>query len=484
VPKRSEAERPGREGLLSPQLTQFDPTLIPSRAPASVKTLVKRLSGVDPRVSVAAARELGVRKAPSSRAALERALARSEPEIRLAASAALGKIHDPRSRAALETTLRDPSYHVRASAAYALSWIQDPRSTPALMDAMDRDTSALVRNACAMALGRLGDPRAIPTLERALDDESDRVRRESVLAIERVHDPEAAAKVQRFVDDPAQRVRIAAYVVLGLRRHAPGAEPLLRKLGSAQVWEIPALLVALGRIGTVECAAGLVRSADHPARWVRVCALHGLAEMRARETRAIALGKLGDESWAVRGAAALALGGSGIPADSERLAALFRDPSGWVRRGAVYGLGELGAKDQLDLVRGAIDDDDPEVQLAAVWASGRLADASAVPSLVRLLERAKPSGPFHTRTLVEGDGAVSLTTDADERLFDALVQALGRIVHGSANSAARDALLVAARRVDPSELDRPARLPAPVGADASGTTRRALFEQGLGTGWR
>src|SRR5208282_2655234 len=56
--------------------------------------------------------------------------------------------------------------------------------------------------------------------------------------------------------------------------------------------EKPALLIALGRIGTPECAEALAQSAEDSALWVRVCALHGLSEMRSPLTRKVGLSKL------------------------------------------------------------------------------------------------------------------------------------------------------------------------------------------------
>lgn len=443
---------------------------------AEVSFLVRQLSDRDAQRASSAARRLGHLRAAGARSALERALQSADVRLRLGATSALGLIGDPRSRIALEGRLNDPDRHVRAQAAFALAFVSDRRSTARLIDSLSHDGSALVRNSCAIALGRIGDPRAVPALERALDDESDRVRREAVVALERSSDPEAARKVRRFLRDPARRVRIVATLVLGLRRDMGAVPELLDFSKRADHWEKPALMVALGRIGTPECGVVLARHAADPARWVRVCALHGLAEMRAPETRGVARARLGDSAWAVRGAAALALGKVGTLADGEELTKRLVDSSAWVRRAAIYALGQLKARRKADAIRKAFDDPDPEVQLAAIWAAGSLEDRKAVPQLVRWLENAPARVPSAGRTLAEGDGAVRLVSDADQRRFDALVQALGTIASATGDPTARAALVAAYRRVPAAELDRALRLPSPLGSGRDPRTLRSLFE--------
>lgn len=440
-----------------------------------IDSLVKQLSKGDSVRAPSAARRLGQLRAIQARSHLERALQSTDVRVRLGATSALGLIGDRRSRAALEACLDDSDRHVRAQAAYALSRMPDRRSSARLIETLSRDGSALVRNSCAIALGRIGDLRGIPALERALEDESDRVRREAVVALERSADPDAARKARRLLRDPARRVRIAATVVLGLRRDRGAVPELVEFSQRADVWEKPALLVALGRIGTRECGVVLARCADDPARWVRVCALHGLAEMRAPEARGVARAKLTDSAWAVRGAAALALGKVGTLADGSGLVQRLADPSAWVRRAAVYALGQLNAKTRAPAIRRAFDDPDPEVQLAAIWSAGHLEDRRATPQLVRWLERAPARVTSTRRTLVEGDGAVRLVSDADERRFDALVQAVGAIASATGDPAARAAIVAAYRRVPVSELGRRVRLPTPLGVGDDPRTLRGLF---------
>lgn len=78
-----------------------------------------------------------------------------------------------------------------------------------------------------------------------------------------------------------------------------------------------------------------------------------------------------------------------------------------------------------------------------------------------------------------GAGA-SLVSDAEMRLFDAVVQSLGRLVHGIGDPFVHRALLDVRERLSDEELDRLARLPLPeVAADRTPPTLRALFEAAM-----
>ncbi len=233
------------------------------------------------------------------------------------------------------------------------------------------------------------------------------------------------------------------------------------------------MLVALGRIGTPEVVGALVRFANDERRWVRVSSLHALAEMRAPEGRNVARTKLTDPSWAVRGAAALALGRLGRRTDAPELLPLLVDGHPWVRRGALYALGQIGARKALPRIRRALDDPDPEVRVAAIWVTGHLRDRVALPRLIRQLGLTGRETPVERRTLGVGDGAVRLISDAESTMFDALVQAVGEFA--AAEESARSAVASARSRVTEGDLLGPARLPSPSGASRT-LSLRQLFD--------
>ncbi|MFZ1022921.1 MAG: HEAT repeat domain-containing protein, partial [Thermoplasmata archaeon] len=122
---------------------------------------------------------------------------------------------------------------------------------------------------------------------------------------------------------------------------------------------------------------------------------------------------------------------------------------------------------------------DSEVRLAAIWALGRLQDDGARELLVTMLRQIDP-------TLAPPPGGAEespssgLMTDAAERCFDTVVQALGRLGPGDEDPFVGRALLEARARVPEEELDRPARLPSPeLTPGRPPMSLRFLFESAL-----
>jgi hypothetical protein len=242
-------------------------------------------------------------------------------------------------------------------------------------------------------------------------------------------------------------------------------------------WEKPSVLVALGRIRDPAVIPAVVEAAKSPQHWLRVCAVHALGELGGDEARTVALRGLADPAWPVRGAAAIALGSVGEPDDLALLLDRLEDVHPWPRRGATYALGHLGVAAAAPRIREELEDPAPEVRLAAVWALGRLGDDGAREELVRLLR----TGPAPEPDPIAQEQA-GLRSDAESRLFDAIVQALGRLPHGAEDPVVQGALLAARARLTEEELDRLARLPLPeVIDDQPGPTLRTLFEAAIAT---
>jgi HEAT repeat protein len=282
--------------------------------------------------------------------------------------------------------------------------------------------------------------------------------------------------VRAMLNDPARRVRAAAAVMAGRLHDLDAVPPLLEILGRKETWEKPSVLVALGRIGDRRAVPALVAAAESPEHWLRVCAVHALGELGGEEARAVALRALTDGAWPVRGAAAVALGGVGTADDLGHLLDRLEDEHPWPRRGATYALGQLGLAAAAPRIREELADPAPEVRLAAVWALGRLGDDGAREELLRLLRR----GPAPERAPDPRASEDVLRSDAESRLFDAIVQALGRLAHGTDDVVVQSALLAARARLPDEELDRQARLPLPELAETRPPpTLRLLFEAAL-----
>ncbi|MGC2360590.1 MAG: HEAT repeat domain-containing protein, partial [Thermoplasmata archaeon] len=183
--------------------------------------------------------------------------------------------------------------------------------------------------------------------------------------------------------------------------------------------------------------------------------------------------------WAVRGAAAIALGATGGPEDLPTLLELLDDDHPWPRRGATYAIGRLGLSEAAPRIREELTDAVAEVRLAAVWTLGRLGDDGAREDLVRFLYGVRPGDPDEA-VLALPDTEDGSPSDADSRLFDAAVQAIGRLSQGVPDPFVYRALLDVRERLSEEELDRLARLPLPeVGADRTPPTLRSLFETAI-----
>lgn len=442
--------------------------------------MIHALSDPDPAVRRTVAKILGQRGEPRAASALVASLSDPDPSVRASAVRSLGMVHRPEYREAVEAVLDDPDPRVREHAAWALWAIGDPRSTPALV-ARSGDPAPEVRWTVAAALGRSGGPAASAALQLLLSDPNDRVRREVVLALGASDDPSVSALLRPCFHDEARRVRTATAIVMGRRRDAESVTILLDRTQGPDPWERPAALVALGRIGDARANDVLVRAAGDPAHHIRVCALHALGEMRSERAREVALGRVGDRSWAVRGAAAVCLRRTGDPLDLSVLLTLLEDIHPWPRSAAIYALGELGLVEAVPRIREELRHPIADVRLAAIWALGRLKDDGARAELVHLLA-ADPTeeGTEPPTLLAEGDGAIRLASDAESRMFDTAVQALGRLRRPDEDPFIEEALAVARAQLSDEELDRLARLPsAEMAVRPAIPTLRALFDQAL-----
>ncbi|MCI4361356.1 MAG: HEAT repeat domain-containing protein, partial [Thermoplasmata archaeon] len=308
-----------------------------------------------------------------------------------------------------------------------------------------------------------------------------RVRREAIFGLGRSGDLRVAEAVRPFLTDPARRVRVASAVVLGILRDRASVPMLLDRLTSDESWVRPAILVALGRIGDPAAIPLLLSSADDHRGWIRVCALHALGEMRVVAARPVARAHLRDPMWSVRGAAGECLGQVGNADDLPILLETLEDAHPWPRRGAIYALGILELSEASPRIREELRHPAAEVRLAAVWALGRLRDDGAREALVTMLRQVHPSRGENLMLAQGEGGAVRLLSDAEGRLFDTIIQALGRLGQGEFDPFVARAILEARARVTEDELERAARLPAPETSSpgAPPLTLRLLFETAL-----
>lgn len=211
--------------------------LLRLETPNVTERVVPWLSGSDKRLRLSAALALAVAPAPSATPALGRALGDSDAEVRAAAAAALGASQDEGAVVPLLGHLDDGVPEVREAVANALGALGDARAVLPLIGKIE-DPRPSVRSAVARALGALRDPRSTSALLLALRDSDHQV----VIAV------------------------VRALGVLGERAAVAPLSTLLRERSEPEARR--ALLLALGRIGSLEAGEALVRelSVDEPGR--------------------------------------------------------------------------------------------------------------------------------------------------------------------------------------------------------------------------
>ena len=139
----------------------------------------------------------------------------------------------------------------------------------------------------------------------------------------------------------------------------------------------------------------------------------------------------------------------------------------------MYALGRLGLVEASPRIREELKHPSADVRLAAIWALGRLGDDGAGEALAGML-RSLPMGypgAAEGPPLAETEEGPALLSDADARQFDALVQALGRLVGSNSDPLVLRALIDARARVREEEWERPARLPRPSSRGAARSPR-------------
>jgi HEAT repeat protein len=200
--------------------------------------------------------------------------------------------------------------------------------------------------------------------------------------------------------------------------------------------------------------------------------------MRSDRARDVARAHVTDPSWAVRGAAAVCLGSVGTPADLPTLLIMLEDRNPWPQSAAIYAVGRLDLVEAVPRVREELHHPNADVRLASVWTLGRLRDDGARAELVRMLH-AEPSLPEPASVFSEGE-SIRISSDAASRIFDTVVEALGRLRHGDEDPFVDQALWDARSQLSEEELDRMARLPLLAGdPPATAPTLRILFETAL-----
>jgi HEAT repeat protein len=310
-------------------------------------------------------------------------------------------------------TLDDPDSSVRRAAVENLSHIEDERALRKLLEAA-RDSSAKIRSAAAQSLAYMEHSAALPELLCLLDDADPWVRYHAARSLGRLRSLEALDALSQLAQsDPATHVRIAAVDALGSiggRRAVSILAPIVdsgdRDLGRAA-------LMALGAVGhpdAVQPILTLLRSEDSSKRleavhaiglrrdreavdalqWtaaadtdpsVSKAAIEVLARLATPESIAALVRLSGDRRLREQAVNALSrLGASHVETVATGLASVQME----VRRAIVDALSRMKHPAASEVLSGALDDERPEVRLAAVQALRRLGSSSSQKKLLYL----------------------------------------------------------------------------------------------------
>lgn len=217
----------------------------------------------------------------------------------------------------------------------------------------------------------VGPDEVVEALVAALSDPSSPVRRSAVNALRNLGAVDSRRDaLEPLLSDSVEDVRVAAAVVLGLREPRPNLIFPPGRVVEPDPARVRALVEELG---------------DRDFR-VRLRAVNGLSDLRARSAAEALADRLSDPDFRVRQAAANALGNVGASGAVEALLARLSDPDFRVRQAAANALGEIGDSRAVPSLRRAFDDESAHVRQAVAGSLGDIGARSAAPVLIAALE--------------------------------------------------------------------------------------------------
>jgi len=294
---------------------------------------------------------------------------------------ALQRLEDKRALPALLTFARDANPYARAFAVKGLGAFRDRAALPVLMDLTSSgDRHVLVET--VRALGRIGDPSAAEPLLRIVRDAAadPLVRLETVGALGGIHTAEVADTLLDVLSEPSPPIRAAAL------RSLAAFDPenfiaVLSGLDPDPHWSVrAALATVLGTLPIDAVAPRLEPMLNDADQRVVPFALAAMVKLKTPNAAAVALEKLKADDFAVRAAAAAAVGDLLPPSGAAALADAYRfgqrDPTYTARAAALAALVKYGAA-AAPVLRSAFTDKDWAVRVRAAMLLKQLDPASA-----------------------------------------------------------------------------------------------------------
>ena len=274
-------------------------------------------------------------------------------KIRIAAAQSLGHLENVAALPQLIRALGDSDAWVRYYAARALAEIRSPESIDPLATALRQDNATQVRIAAADALGAIGGRRAVSILAPFVDFEDHDLARAALLALGVVGHPDALHPIRSALRSSQPSRRLDAVHAIGCRRDDEAAETLQWVAATdADRGVAEAAIEELCTMATPDSIAALLRLSS---------------DRRLREKAIVQISRLG-------------------PAHLERVAAGLSSPQLETRRSVVEALGRMKHPEASAVLSRGLDDDRPEVRLAAVLAIRRLGSLSSEKKLLHIAQ--------------------------------------------------------------------------------------------------
>jgi serine/threonine-protein kinase len=251
----------------------------------------------------------------------------------------------------------------------------DQPNVHAALESQLGDSNKLIRQAALNAIGKMNARPNIEVLTKLLCDPDIDVQNKAVDIIIRVNHPDTVKNLVTALKDESEYTRRAAVEVLNEIGDARAIKDLLEVLGDDDWWVRARATDALAKIGgpkVVSAVLELINDKDEEIRRAAIEILNSTKDERAVKTL---IGATLDSDWWVRERAADALAAIG---DTRALPALTKMLQGDARSmpSAIRGIAKLGGSAEVKTLQEMLLRPEREVQIEAITALTRLADAN------------------------------------------------------------------------------------------------------------
>jgi cyclophilin family peptidyl-prolyl cis-trans isomerase/HEAT repeat protein len=319
---------------------------------------------------------------------------------------ALQRVEDPRAAPVLVRLLGAQSRYARAFAARGLGVLKEPSAVKPLVALLEPSAKSPLEVTISVvrALGQIGSPEAAPAVIRFLTEAGTHpnVRLEAVTALGSLHATDAIPAIQDLMTDDWPSMRGAA-----LRAAAAiDQESFVAVLAGMEPdrhWRVRAALAdTLGTLPPAIATERLQSMLQDEDKRVIPAVLLSLARLKASDLKAVILQRLEDPDFAVRAAAATAIGRLKIDGGAPALRDAYKrgesDSAYGARTAALEALVEYGSADAAETLRAALQDKDWAVRVRADELLTKL-EPNAPPRTIAPVPQ-EPIAPYNDPQLI------------------------------------------------------------------------------------